>query len=249
MANKLLKGKNAIVTGSARGIGRKTVEIFAANGANVWACARSQTPEFDSYCISLSNQYDVFVKPVFFELTDQLQVKDTIKFFMSEKKPIDILVNNAGITYNALFQMSTKEWIDKSFDVNFIAPYIFTQYIVKMMLKNGQGSIVNIASSAALDGNAGRSIYGASKASVVCATKALAEELGVRGIRANSIAPGITKTDMIGNMTDKVIEETLLNTDSKEIGYPEDIANAAVFLASDLSSYITGQVLRVDGGM
>ena len=84
---------------------------------------------------------------------------------------------------------------------------------------------------------------------MVCATKALAEELGVRGIRANSIAPGITKTDMIGNMTDKVIEETLLNTDSKEIGYPEDIANAAVFLASDLSSYITGQVLRVDGGM
>lgn len=249
MAKKLLEGKNTIITGSARGIGYKTVEVFAANGANVWACARTQTLEFDTYCEKLSEKYCVSVKPVYFELTDNDQVKAAVKLIMSEKKPIDAIVNNAGITYNALFQMSTKDWIDNTLNVNFVAPYLFTQYIVKLMIKNCYGNIVNIASSAALDGNSGRSIYGASKASVICATKSMAEELGEKGIRANSIAPGITQTDMLNSMTDEVINETVMATDSQKPGTPEDIANAALFLASDLSSYVTGQVLRVDGGM
>ncbi len=249
MAKKLLEGKNTIVTGSARGIGHKTVEVFAANGANVWACARTQTPEFDAYCSDLSARYGVTVKPVYFELTNLDEVKAAVKTIMSEKKPVDVIVNNAGITYNALFQMSNREWIDKTLNVNFVAPYLFTQYIVKLMVRAGHGSIVNIASSAALDGNSGRSIYGASKAAVACATKSMAEELGEKGIRANSIAPGITQTDMLSSMTDEVINETVMATDSKQPGTPEDIANAALFLASDLSSYVTGQILRVDGGM
>lgn len=249
MAKKLLEGKNTIVTGSARGIGHKTVEVFAANGANVWACARTQTPEFDVYCLDLSDRYGVAVKPVYFELTNLDEVKAAVKTIRSEKKPVDVIVNNAGITYNALFQMSNREWIDKTLNVNFVAPYLFTQYIVKLMVRAGHGNIVNIASSAALDGNSGRSIYGASKAAVACATKSMAEELGEQGIRANSIAPGITQTDMLSSMTDEVINETVMATDSKQPGTPEDIANAALFLASDLSSYVTGQILRVDGGM
>jgi len=168
---------------------------------------------------------------------------------MYQKRQIDILVNNAGITYNALFQMSTEEWINKTFDVNFVSPILFSQYILKLMLRNGSGAVVNISSSASLDGNSGRSIYGASKASINCATKSIAEELGSKGIRANCIAPGITQTDMLESMTEEVINETVLSTDSKKAGTPEDIANAALFLASDLSSYITGQILRVDGGM
>lgn len=249
MSTLLLQGKNAIVTGTARGIGHKIVEVFAANGANVWACARKQTEEMDSYCSELSEKYGVSVKPVYFELTDRDAMKAAVKTIMGEKVPIDILVNNAGITYNALFQMSNEEWIDKSFDVNFTSPYLFSQYIVKLMLRNGQGVLVNVASSAALDGNSGRSIYGATKASVYCATKAIAEELGPKGIRANCIAPGITQTDMLSSMTQEVIDETVMATDSQKAGTPEDIANAALFLASDLSSYITGQILRVDGGM
>ena len=145
--------------------------------------------------------------------------------------------------------MSTIDQIHHTLEVNFIAPYLFTQYIVKLMLKNKSGSIINIASSAGLDGNSGRSIYGASKAAVICATKALAEELGDKGIRANSVAPGITQTDMLSSMTEEVINETVMGTDMKRPGKPEDIANAVLFLASDLSSYITGQVLRVDGCM
>jgi 3-oxoacyl-[acyl-carrier protein] reductase len=117
------------------------------------------------------------------------------------------------------------------------------------MARNGKGSIINIASTAAIDGNSGCSVYGATKAAVICMTKAIAEELGEKGIRANSIAPGITETDMLGNMSEGVINESVNSSDSKQIGHPEDIANAALFFASDLSSYVTGQVLRVDGGL
>lgn len=249
MMKKLVDGKNAIITGSARGIGKKTVEVFCAHGSNVWACARKRTEEFAAFCNMMSDRYGVLVEPVYFELTDKNQVVNAVKQIRSSKRPVDILVNNAGITYNALFQMSNEEQIRNTIDVNFISPFLFTQYIVKLMLRSGHGNIVNISSSAALDGNSGRSIYGASKASVVCATKSIAEELGSYGIRANSIAPGITQTDMLTSMTDEVISETIQATDSKKGGTPEDIANAALFLASDLSSYITGQVLRVDGGM
>lgn len=247
MSTQLLKGKNAIITGTARGIGNKILEVFASNGANVWACARQQTQEFEDYTKSLSEKHGVTITPLYFELTDLDQMKSAIKSIMSEKKAVDILVNNAGITYNSLFQMSTIEQIRNTLEVNFVAPFLFTQYVVKLMLRNGSGSIVNIASTAAQDGNAGRSVYGASKAAVICATASLSEELAGKGIRANCIAPGITQTDMLSSMTDEIIQETVQNTDMKRLGETKDIANAVLFLASDLSSYITGQVLRVDG--
>lgn len=244
---KLLKGKNAIITGCARGMGKKMVEIFASNGANIWACARRQTEEFDTYVREIASKYDVWVEPVYFDMTDFDQMKVAVKQILSSKQPVDILVNNAGITYNALFQMSTLDEIQNTMNTNFIAPFIFTQYIVKLMLRTGKGSIISIGSTAAQDANSGRSVYGASKAALITATCAIAEELGEKGIRANCIAPGITRTDMLSSMTDDVIAETIANTDIKRIGEPLDIANAALFLASDMSSYITGQVLRVDG--
>ena len=247
--NMLLNGKNAIVTGCARGIGKKIVEVFAENGANIWACARKKTEEFDNYTLSLSDKYNTEVIPVYFDFESKEEIKAAVKQIMSTKKNVDILVNNAGITYNALYQMSTLDNIQNVMNVNFVSQMLFTQYIIKLMVKNKSGSIVNISSSAALDGNSGRSVYGASKAAVLCSTKALAEELGSQGIRANSIAPGITQTDMLSSMSEEVIADTVANTDIKRVGKPLDIANAALFLSSDLSSYITGQVLRVDGGM
>jgi len=249
MMKKLLEGKNAIITGTARGIGHKIVEVFAMHGANIWACVRTQSDEFEAYCKSLGERYGVIVEPIYFELTNKEQITQAVKSIRNAQRQIDILINNAGITYNALFQMSSEEQIHRTLEVNFVAPYLFSQYIIKLMLRTGGGNVVNIASSAALDGNSGRSIYGASKAAIVCATKAMAEELGHKNIRANSIAPGITQTDMLSSMTDEVIAQTINATDSKEVGTTKDIANACLFLASDLSSYITGQVLRVDGGM
>ena len=249
MGDKLLLGKNIIVTGCARGIGKSIAEVLTSNGANVWAHARKSDVQFEEYLNSLEQKNNVIVKPLYFDLKDLDQMKQAVRTIMQDKRQIDVLVNNAGITYNALFQMSTFEKIKEVFDVNFTAPFLFTQYIVKLMLRNNSGSIINITSSAALDGNSGRSVYGASKAALLCATKAIAAELGEKGIRANSIAPGITETDMLSSMTEALIAETVSNTDSKKSGKPSDIANCVLFLASDLSRYITGQVIRVDGGM
>ena len=245
----MLEGKNAIITGCVKGIGHKIMETFATSGANVWACARKPSDEFEKDTKDLSDRFGVIVKPVYFDLANNEEMKIAIKQIMADKRDVDVLVNNAGITYNALFQMSTSDKINEVMTVNFIAPVMFTQYIVKLMLRKKRGSIINISSTAALDGNSGRSIYGASKAALICATKSLSRELGNYGIRANIIAPGITRTDMLSSMTEEVILQTINETDLKRGGETEDIANVALFLASDMSSYITGQVIRVDGGM
>ena len=158
-------------------------------------------------------------------------------------------MNNAGITYNALFQMSDMNVVRKQMEVNFFSVYQFTQYIVKLMIRTKKGSIVNISSTAGLDGNSGKSAYGASKAALIAMTKSVAAELGNQGIRANCIAPGITETEMLSTMPDYIVEAVKNDVDLKRVGKPEDIADTAVFLLSDLSSYITGQVIRVDGGM
>jgi len=249
MGKRLLLGKNAIITGTARGMGNKMMEVFAENGANIWACARTKNEKLEAQAKELSEKFGVGISVIYFEMTNLDEMRAAVKQIMQTKKPVDILVNNAGITDNTLFQMVTEKNLREQFEVNYFCPFLFTQYIVKLMLRNGKGSIINMASSAGLDGNAGRSVYGASKAAVICATKAIAEELGEKGIRANCIAPGITKTDMIANMSDEVMEETISRTDMKRYGMPLDQANAALFLASDLSSYVTGQTIRVDGCM
>lgn len=246
----MLKGKNAIITGCARGIGKQILQKFAENGANIWACIRKPDKEFSEYIHQLSEQYKVSITPIYFDLGNTEEIKNAVKEIRQSKQPVDILVNNAGITYNALFQMTSIEKLKELFEINFFSQFIFTQYVVKLMVRQKAGSIVNISSTAAIDANSGRSAYGASKAAVICVTKAMAEELAEYNIRANVIAPGITETEMVSaSMTTEVIKETIEQTKLKRIGKPFEIANAALFLASDLSSYVTGQVLRVDGGL
>ena len=154
---KMLEGKNVIVTGTARGIGHKMVEIFAQNGANVFAHARKETQEHKQFCEQLAVKENVQIIPVYFDLQDEDAIKDAVKSIRSTKLSIDGLVNNAGVTYNALFQMTNMDELRKQFEVNFFAPYLFTQYISKLMIRNKKGSIVNVSSSAALDGNSGKS--------------------------------------------------------------------------------------------
>lgn len=249
MSEKVLFGKNAIITGCARGIGSAILESFAKHGANVWACARNLTPEFELWCTEVAAKYGVQIFPLCFDMKNKEEMKNVVKLLMKSDIKVNVLVNNAGITYNALHQLTSEAALREQMEVNFFAPFLFTQYIVKLMLRNGSGSVINIASSAALDGNSGRTAYGSSKAALLCATRTLSREVGAQGVRANVIAPGITETNMISSMTDAVIAETVASTDMHRIGLPADIAGVAVFLASDLSSYITGQVLRVDGGM
>ncbi|WP_036214757.1 SDR family NAD(P)-dependent oxidoreductase [Lysinibacillus sphaericus] len=246
----MLTGKNAIITGCAKGIGKETLTLFAENGANIWACIRKPTEEFSNYIIELQNKYGVNIIPIYFDFANENEIKEAVKEIRKSKQNVDILVNNAGITYNALFQMTTMEKLKEVFDINFFKQFLFTQYVVKMMVRQKSGSIINISSSAAIDGNSGRSAYGASKAAVICTTKAMAEELAEYNIRVNAIAPGITHTDMVAaSMTDQVIEETVQQTKLGRIGKPSEIASGCLYLASHLSSYVTGQVLRIDGGL
>lgn len=246
----LVKARNTIITGCARGIGKSMLRAFAENGGNIWACCRSKTTEFEEFVGHLAETNGVRITPLYFDFTDGVRMKEAVKSIMADKVPVDVLVNNAGITYNALFQMTSLEKMREVFEVNFFSQMVFSQYIVKLMVRQKSGSIINIASSAALDANPGRGAYGASKAALICMTRAMAHELAEHNIRANAIAPGITDTDMVaGSMNEAAIEATLQQTVLKRMGTPLEIATAAVFLASDYASYVTGQVLRVDGGL
>jgi 3-oxoacyl-[acyl-carrier protein] reductase len=245
----LLKDKCAVVTGCNRGIGKSVLETFASNGADVWACVRSESEDFLLLINDLENKYKVSIKPVYFDLTDIDSVKQGVKIITSDKRPIDILVNNAGFISTSLFQMTPLSKVKEMFDINFFSIFQFTQGIVKSMVKNG-GSIINISSSAAIEGNEGRVSYASSKSAIITFGQVISRELGRNNIRVNTIAPGLTKTDMMIDSTpDDVLERTLERVSLHRVAQPKEIANIALFLASDLSSYMTGQVLRADGGM
>ena len=247
--DKLLEGKNVLITGTRRGMGRAMLDVFAENGANIWAHARELTPEFAAACETVARKYGVEIRPLCFELTDQEAIKAAVKQIMASKLPLDGLVNNAGVTYNALLPLSKLDEVRRQMEINFFAPYLLCQYAAKLMVRNKKGSIVNMASTAAFDGNPGKTAYGASKAALVAMTRSIAAEMGRDGIRANCIAPGITDTDMLSTMPEQVVAETIGSLALQRAGLPGDMAHAAAFLISDASSYITGQTLRIDGGM
>ncbi len=246
---RLLEGKTIIVTGTAKGMGNKMVELFAKNGANVFAHARTETEAHKEFCNKLAQENNVQVIPLYFDLRDADAIKEAISTIRATKLVIDGLVNNAGITYNALFQMTNINELRNQFEVNFFAPFLFTQYISKLMVRNKKGSIVNVSSSAAQDGNSGKSAYGASKAALLTMTISISEELAPYGIRANVICPGVTQTDMVSTMPDYISDIQKEATFLHKLGTTEDIANTAMFLLSDDASYVTGQVFRVDGGV
>lgn len=250
MGQPLLKGKTAVLTGSNRGIGKAILDVFAKNGANIWACVRKLDDGFTSYISDLTKETGASIWPVCFDLADAEQMKAEMKTIISSKQNVDILVNNAGIIYTALFQLTPMDKMKEVFEINYFSQMSLTQYIVRIMTRQKSGSIINISSSAAIEGNAGRMAYAASKAAMICATKVMARELATYNIRANAIAPGLTDTEMMRASTpQEALADTLERTCQKRIGRPEEIANVALFLACDMSSYITGQVLRVDGGM
>lgn len=246
----LLKNKVAVITGSNKGIGKEILKNFSKNGANIFACARTLDEKFISYLIEIEKKYKNKITPIQLDLSNEDQIKEAANKILKESVNIDILVNNAGIIHTALFQMTSSKKLEEIFQINFFSQSIFTQYIVKAMIKKKNGTITYISSTASVDGNIGRSAYASSKAAINSHAKVLSKELGVHNIRVNVIAPGLTDTDMMSNNTPKnIIEETVASTSLKRMAKPEEIANVALFLSSELSSYVTGQVIRTDGGM
>ena len=246
----LLKNKNVVITGTNRGIGFETLRIFSEHGANIWACSRSENSDFSKKINMLKNEFNNQIWPVYFDLSKSKEIVEGFKEIKKYKKPVDVLVNNAGSIFTALFQMTSEEKLHEMFQINYFSHMLFTQYISRLMMRQRNGNIINISSSAAIEGNEGRTGYASAKAAIIASTKVLAKELSPYNIRVNCIAPGLTQTEMMESSTpEDALSYTINRICMKRVGRPEEIANSILFLASDLSSYITSQTLRVDGGM
>ena len=244
----ILKGKNAIITGANRGIGLATVKKFALEGCNVWACARTQNDEFESALQGLASQYGVYIRPVCFELTDYAGVKDAVKAIAAEKKNVDILVNCAGISFSGSIMMTSRDKLKQVFEVNYFSQINLIQVVSRLMMRQKSGSIVNIASVRGINPIAGAMAYASSKAALICSTKTMSKDLSPFGIRVNAVAPSLTNTDMGNNRKQKDLDRFVAHTALKRMAQPEEIATAVAFLASDEASFVTGEVLTVDGG-
>ena len=244
-----LQGKNAIVTGARTGIGRACVERFAREGANIWAVVHREDTEWLSAMNALETECGIWIKPIYIDLSDDEQIKQGIQSIIKEKQPIDILVNAAGVIGpSRLIQMTSINEMRRVMQVNFFAAVQIAQLVSRVMCRQKSGSIINIASIAGLDGDLAQLEYASSKAALICATKKMAYEWGQYNIRVNAVAPGVITTKMVDDLDDRVRQEWLRrNTLSRE-GTPDEIAAVIAFLASEDSSYISGQTLRADGG-
>lgn len=244
----MLAGKTAVITGANRGIGLATVEAFAKQNAVIWACARKQSDEFEEKIKELSDKTAASITPVYFDVLEEAEVKEAVKRIGKDSKSIDILVNNAGVSIERLFSMTPLDMMQKTMEINFLSQMRLVQLISRYMMKARTGSIVNIASVSGMESEQGGMAYGSSKAAMIFSTKTIAFELGPYGIRVNSVSPGFIATDIWKRRKSEIKEKVLNETPLCRQGTPDEVANVILFLASDMSSYITGQNIVVDGG-
>ena len=245
---KLLEGKTALITGGARGIGKAIAVTFAQHGANI---AFSDL-NYDEQAIALEQELaalGVRAKGYASDASNLAAAEELAEAVAEEFGRIDILVNNAGITRDTLLMRMTEEQWDLVIKVNLKSVFNLTKAVQKYMLKQRSGSIINMSSVVGLGGNAGQANYAASKAGMIGFTKSIAQEMGSRGVRCNAVAPGFIETDMTAGLPEDVKKGWAAQIPLRRAGLPEDVANTCVFLASDLSAYVTGQVLAVCGGM
>ncbi|OQD42897.1 3-oxoacyl-[acyl-carrier-protein] reductase [Croceivirga radicis] len=245
---KLLQDKNVIITGASRGIGRGIAEVFANHGANVaFTFSSSEAPalELEKELTGLG----VKAKAYKSNAADFAEAEKLVADVLSDFGGIDVLINNAGITKDNLLMRMGEEDFDKVIEVNLKSVFNMTKAVQRTFLKQRKGSIINMSSVVGVKGNAGQTNYAASKAGMIGFTKSVALELGSRNIRCNAIAPGFIETEMTEKLDEKTVQSWRDGIPLKRGGSPDDVANACLFFASDLSAYVTGQVLNVDGGM
>ncbi|MBT7654288.1 MAG: 3-oxoacyl-[acyl-carrier-protein] reductase [Flavobacteriaceae bacterium] len=245
---KLLIGKTAIITGASRGIGRGIAKIFVENGCAVAFTYNSNKVAADDLEAELSSE-EVKVKGYKSNAANYNETQKLVKDVLEDFGGLDILVNNAGITKDNLLMRMSEEDFDQVIEINLKSIFNMTKAVQRTFLKQRHGSLIHMSSVVGVKGNAGQSNYAASKAGMIGFSKSVALELGSRNIRSNVIAPGFIETEMTDKLSEDVVQGWRDGIPLKRGGQPEDVANACVFLASDLSSYITGQVLHVDGGM
>ena len=245
---KLLENKTVLITGASRGIGKGIATVFAEHGANVVFTYNSSINSANALEKKLHG-LGAHVKGYQSNAADFEQAQELVENVLADFSKIDVLINNAGITKDNLLMRMSEEDFDKVIEVNLKSVFNLTKAVQRTMLKQRFGSIINMSSVVGVKGNAGQSNYAASKAGIIGFSKSIALELGSRNIRCNVIAPGFIETEMTAKLSEEVVAEWRAGIPLKRGGTPNDIANACVFLASDLSSYITGQVINVDGGM
>jgi 3-oxoacyl-[acyl-carrier protein] reductase len=244
----LLDGKVALITGGSRGIGEAIVRKFASEGAQIVFTFQSSREKADLIANDLSKE-GAEVLTIMSDAGSFVQAESLIQFTLEKFGTLDILVNNAGITQdNLMLRMDEDQW-DHVIDTNLKSVFNLTKHAIRPMIRQRSGSIINMSSVVGVFGNAGQSNYAASKAGIIGFTKSIAKELGSRNVRCNAIAPGFIETDMTGVLDDQTREAFLSNVPMKRLGTGDDVAHAALFLGSDLSAYISGQVLSVCGAL
>ncbi|SFJ06004.1 3-oxoacyl-[acyl-carrier protein] reductase [Treponema bryantii] len=246
--NGLLDGKVALITGAGKGIGNKTVERFAEEGAVVYATDIVEG-SLDVFAKETSEHYNTKIIPMYFDVTDEAEAKKAIMQIKNESGRIDVLVNNAGIMRDNIIGMIGQQLIQDVFKINVFSVINMIQLANKLMSRQKSGSIINISSIVGVEGAAGQLVYSASKGAVAALTKAAAKELAPNGIRVNAVAPGLINTGLLQAIGDAKIQENLKNVKIGRLGEPLDVANVILFLASDLSSYVTGEIIGIDGEM
>lgn len=246
MKDLMLDEKICLITGANRGIGKAILEQFAKEGATIYANARTKA-SLDDVAEELQQAYACRVYPVYFDIRDSEAVKAFFMKLQKEQGGIDVLVNNAGIMKDSLIGMASKELMREVFETNVFATMEILQFAARLMKRKKTGSIINFSSVVGVNGVSGQMVYSASKGAVISMTKSAAKELAPFHIRVNAVAPGMTDTDLIKGLKEEQLSENINKIGWGRLGSPEDIAKAVLFYASDMSEYITGQILGVDG--
>ena len=246
----LLKDKVAVVSGASGDIGKKILEKFSNEGSNIYALVRNiEDKEFIEFTENLKKKNNNKISIIHLDLEKEETIKSSFDLIKKDNTSIDILVNNAGTVTNSLFQMTSLKSLRNIFEINFFSQFLLTQIYLKLLNKSKKGSIVFVSSNSANENPVGRSAYSASKAALNSLTKTISKEMGVKNLRVNAVLPGLTDTKMAKNFTkDDAIDEYLNKVALKRIAKTSEIANVIAFLASDKSTYITGQLITIDGG-